>query len=226
MTSYYYAKNNDYMENIENHLHNNFKNFASLKKIDVLGNNMLLKKSILELINVKVGQKLYLISANDIRGKLLKLDEISDVNVNINYSGVIKVIIYERKPFAIWWNKNSPWLIDEEGNKILKIKDVDSYKNLVIIFGQNFNDKLKTFLDLLKPFSLYGKIKSLHYIGNRRWDVYIEDNIVIKLPENNIANSIKKSEKVLNCLKYKDKIDIIDLRLYPEKLFLRLKDKV
>ncbi len=226
MTSYYYAKNNDYMENIENHLHNNFKNFASLKKIDVLGNNMLLKKSILELINVKVGQKLYLISANDIRDKLLKLDEISDVSVNINYSGIIKVTIYERKPFAIWWNKNSPWLIDEEGNKILKIKDVDSYKNLVIIFGQNFNDKLKTFLDLLKPFSLYGKIKSLHYIGNRRWDVYIEDNIVIKLPENNIANSIKKSEKVLNSLKYKDKIDIIDLRLYPEKLFLRLKDKV
>ena len=226
MTSYYYAKNNDYMENIENHLHNNFKNFASLKKIDVLGNNILLKKSILELINVKIGQKLYLISANDIRDKLLKLDEISDVSVNINYSGVIKVIIYERKPFAIWWNKNSPWLIDEEGNKIVKIKDVDSYKNLVIIFGQNFNDKLKTFLDLLKPLSLYGKIKSLHYVGNRRWDVYIEDNIVIKLPENNIANSIKKSEKVLNCLKYKDKIDIIDLRLYPEKLFLRLKDKV
>ncbi|MBY0379195.1 MAG: cell division protein FtsQ/DivIB [Burkholderiales bacterium] len=226
MTSYYYAKNNDYMENIENHLHNNFKNFASLKKIDVLGNNLLLKKSILELINVRVGQKLYLVSANDIRDKLLKLDEISDVSVNINYSGIIKVTIYERQPFAIWWNKNSPWLIDEEGNKILKIKDVDSYKNLVIIFGQNFNDKLKTFLDLLKPFSLYGKIKSLHYIGNRRWDVYIEDNIVIKLPENNIANSIKKSEKVLNCLKYKDKIDIIDLRLYPEKLFLRLKDKV
>ena len=49
---------------------------------------------------------------------------------------------------------------------------------------------------------------------------------MIKLPENNIANSIKKSEKVLNSLKYKDKIDIIDLRLYPEKLFLRLKDKV
>jgi cell division protein FtsQ len=207
-------------------LHNNFKNFASLKKIDVLGNNLLLKKSILELINVRVGQKLYLISANDIRDKLLKLDEISDVNVNINYSGLIKITINERKPFAIWWNKNSPWLIDEEGSKILKIKDVDSYKNLVIMFGQNFNDKLKTFLDLLKPFSLYGKIKSLHYVGNRRWDVYIEDNIVIKLPENNIANSIKKSEKVLNCLKYKDKIDIIDLRLYPEKLFLRLKDKV
>jgi cell division protein FtsQ len=214
------------MENIENYLHNNFKSFASLKKIEVLGNNLLLKKSILELINVRVGQKLYLISANDIRDKLLKLDEISDVSVNINYSGLIKVTIYERKPFAIWWNKNSPWLIDEEGSKILKIKDVDSYKNLVIIFGQNFNDKLKTFLDLLKPFSLYGKIKSLHYVGNRRWDVYIEDNIVIKLPENNIANSIKKSEKVLNSFKYKDKIDIIDLRLYPEKLFLRLKDKV
>ena len=226
VTLYYYANNNNYILNIKGYLQDSFKNFATLKQIDISGNNLLSKQFILKLTELRVGEKLYVISACDIRERLLKLDEIKDVSINVNYSGTIKIVIFERKPFAIWWNKNAPWLIDDEGNKILKIKDVDIYKNLIIIFGQNFNTKLKKFLDLLRPFSLYKKIKSLHYIGNRRWDVYTEDNIVIKLPENNVDNAIKKNEKILKSLKYQDKVDIIDLRLYPEKLFLRFKNKV
>ena len=226
MTLYYYANNNDYILNIKSYLQDSFKNFAVLKQIDVSGNSLLSEQFILKLTDLQKGQKLYLISVRDIREKLLKLDEVKDAHISLNYSGTIKVVIFERKPFAIWWNKKAPWLIDDEGNKILKIKDVEVYKDLIIIFGQNFDNKLKKFLDLLKPFSLYKKVKSLHYIGNRRWDVYTEDNIVIKLPENNVDNAIKKLEKILKSLKYKDKVDIIDLRLYPEKLFLRFKNKV
>ena len=226
ITLYHYANNNNYILNIKGYLQDSFKNFAILKHIDISGNNLLSEQFILKLTDLKIGQKLYLISAQNIREKLLKLDEVKDVHISLNYSGTIKIIIFERKPFAIWWNKKAPWLIDDEGNKILKIKDVEVYKDLIIIFGQNFDNKLKKFLDLLRPFSLYKKVKSLHYIGNRRWDVYTEDNIVIKLPENNVDNAIKKLEKILKSLKYKDKVDIIDLRLYPEKLFLRFKNKV
>jgi cell division septal protein FtsQ len=226
ITLYYYANNNNYILSIKSYLQDSFENFAVLKQIDVSGNNLLSEQFILKLTDLKIGQKLYLISVRDIRERLLKLDEIKDVSINVNYSGTIKIIIFERKPFAIWWNKKAPWLIDDEGNKILKIKDLEVYKDLIIIFGQNFDNKLKKFLDLLRPFSLYKKVKSLHYIGNRRWDVYTEDNIVIKLPENNVDNAIKKLEKILKNLKYKDKVDIIDLRLYPEKLFLRFKNKV
>jgi cell division septal protein FtsQ len=226
MTLYYYANNNNYILGIKSYLQYSFENFAVLKQIDVSGNSLLSEQFILKLTDLEKGQKLYLISVRDIREKLLKLDEVKDVHISLNYSGTIKIIIFERKPFAIWWNKKAPWLIDDEGNKILKIKDVEVYKDLIIIFGQNFDNKLKKFLDLLRPFSLYKKVKSLHYIGNRRWDVYTEDNIVIKLPENNVDNAIKKLEKIFKSLKYKDKVDIIDLRLYPEKLFLRFKNKV
>ena len=226
VTLYYYANNNNYILNIRGYLQDSFKNFAILKHVDVSGNNLLSEQFILKLTDIKIGQKLYLISVRDIREKLVKLDEVKDVHISLNYSGTIKIIIFERKPFAIWWNKKAPWLIDDEGNKILKIKDVEVYKDLIIIFGQNFDNKLKKFLDLLRPFSLYKKVKSLHYIGNRRWDVYTEDNIVVKLPENNVDNAVKKIEKILKSLKYKDKVDIIDLRLYPERLFLRFKNKV
>ena len=226
LVPYYYLKDKGYLLLIKDFLSNNLNKFGELEKISISGNNLLSKQFLIEYINIKLGQKLYNISPKDIRHKLLELNEIKETSVSINYSGIINIEIIERIPFAIWWNNNLPWLIDDEGNKILKITNLKKYKDLVIIFGQNFNNKLKKFLDLLKTFSLYKEVKSLHYIGNRRWDVYLENDIIIKLPEKNIDVVLKKSEDILKNLKYKDRVGIIDLRLYPKKIFLRLKNNI
>ncbi|MSO14158.1 cell division protein FtsQ/DivIB [Rickettsiales endosymbiont of Trichoplax sp. H2] len=223
---YYYLKNKGYLVLIKDFAYNNFSKFGELKKIDISGNYLLSEQFLIGYINIKIGQKLYDISPDNIRYRLLELNEIKEANVSINYSGIIKINIIERKPFAIWWNQNLPILVDDEGNEILKISDLKKYKNHVIIFGQNFHNKLKIFLDLFKQFSLYNETKSLHYIGNRRWDVYIENDVVIKLPEKNIDIALKKSEEVLKRFKYKDRIAIIDLRLYPKKIFLKLKNNI
>ena len=223
---YFYAKRHGHLLCLEKLIEQSNDNFAILKQIDILGNHLVSKHIILKIVDIKIGQKLYSFSVNKIRAQLLKLNEIKGVEVSINYSGILSIIIYECKPFAIWWNKNHPLLIDYEGNKILEIKNLDEYKNLIIIFGQNFHDQLKHFIDLIKIPFLYTKIKSLHYIGNRRWDVYTNDNIVIKLPEDNIAVAVAKSKKILTNYNYHDRVNIIDLRLYPKRLYLRLKNKV
>lgn len=59
----------------------------------------------------------------------------------------------------------------------------------------------------------------MHYIGNRRWDIYLNNNIVIKLPEQNIGAALEYAGKLLGNTRYKNKVDIIDLRLYPKKYF-------
>lgn len=223
---YYYAKNNGYLLLIKDFLYNNFSKFGELKKISISGNNLLSEQFLMDYINIKVGQKLYDISPEGIRHKLLELNEIKEANVSINYSGTIEIKVIEREPFAVWWNQNLPLLIDDEGNEILKISDLKKYKSHIIIFGQNFHSKLKKFNRLFKQFSLYKEVKSLHYIGNRRWDIYTENNVVIKLPEKNIDIALKKSEDVLNSFKYRDRIAIIDLRLYPKKIFLKLKNNI
>ena len=202
------------------------KNFGVLKKVNILGNHLLSEKTIFELINVSIDQPLYSISVHRIRNKLLKLNEIKDVSVVVNYAGTLSITVIERQPFAIWWNKDPPWLIDDEGNRISEIDNLDEYRDLIIIFGQQFQDKLKQLLHLLQSFFLYKKIRSLHYIGNRRWDIYIDTTVIIKLPENKVQTAIEKSEKILKNYKYYNKIDIVDLRLYPKKIFLRLKQNV
>lgn len=202
------------------------RKFGLLNQVNILGNNLLSENTVFKIIGVSMHQPLYSISAHKIRNKLLKLDEVKDVNVVISYTGTLSITIIERQPFAIWWNKNPAWLIDNEGNRISEISNLDNYQDLIIIFGQHFQDKLKQLLNLVHPFFLYKKIRSLHYIGNRRWDIYIDNTTVIKLPENKVESAIEKSEKILKNYKYSNKIDIVDLRLYPKKIFLRLKHRV
>ena len=220
---YYYAKNKGYVRKLDEFITTHFKDFVVVRKVEIQGNSLLSVDEILRICDVKEGSKLYQYSAQAIRDKLLARHEINDANIQINYSGIIKILINEKKPLGIWWNDDIPYLIDENGDEILKIKNLEEYHNLVIIFGANVNKKLKDFLDIIRKYSLYQNVISMHYVGNRRWDVYLHNNVIVKLPEQNVTVALVKAEKVLKSLKYQNKIDILDLRLYPKKVFLRLK---
>ena len=55
-------------------------------------------------------------------------------------------------------------------------------------------------------------IKKYHFHKTKRWDLYLDKNIIIKLPEKNILNALKVYKK------FKEKNDInsdkiIDLRI-------------
>ena len=222
----YYFRQYNYMSSLKQFFVQKNRNFITLKHIDIRGHTLVSSPAILRIIDIQVGEKLYFISVNKIRNHLLQFNEFINVTVKINYLGVLSVKIFEHKPFGIWWDRQYPWLINNKGEKILKIRALHKYKKLIIVFGQDFHNKLKNFLDLVKIYLLYEDIKGLHYVGNRRWDIYTQNNIVIKLPENNIGIAIIKSKEVLRDPKFYNKIDIIDLRLHPKRLFLRLKSKI
>ena len=223
---YYYAKNRGYFEKLDKFISVHFGDFASVKKVEIKGNSLLSTDDILKIVDIKREDKLYRYSAQKIKDELLKRREIRDVNVQINYSGIIRIIVDEKKPFAIWWNDNISWLVDKDGDEILKIKDVQQYNNLIIIFGKNIKGKLKNFLDVIRAYPLYNNITTMHYIGNRRWDVYLHNDVIVKLPEKNVVAALGNAEKVLKSLKYQNKIDILDLRLYPKRVFLKLRKGV
>ncbi|WPX96068.1 cell division protein FtsQ/DivIB [Candidatus Bandiella euplotis] len=223
---WHFLQNTHYGQKLLRSLILKFDDLTQVKEIQVIGNHLLTTANILEIVNIKKGDTLYKQSAQNVRDKLLSENEIKDVSVQINYSGVIKIAVEEREPFAIWWHNNTPWLIDKDGKKILQIYDKQGYNDLIIIFGKNIEDKLNVFLNIVSAWTLYREIITMHYIGNRRWDIYLNNNIVIKLPEQNIGAALEYAGKLLGNTRYKNKVDIIDLRLYPKKIFLKIKDKV
>ena len=56
------------------------------------------------------------------------------------------------------------------------------------------------------------KVRNYYYFKLDRWDVQLFNNKIIKFPENNVLEAIKKSIKLLNHENFK-KYNVIDLRI-------------
>ena len=62
---------------------------------------------------------------------------------------------------------------------------------------------------------LKGNVDSVEFIKNRRWNLKLQNNILLKLPENNINEAINNYKKLYESFSNQDLKDIqsIDLRI-------------
>ena len=136
----------------------------------------------------------------------LKLKNIFSLNKN-HLKNIIEInnLIENYKIFKIYpstldikINKTKSLAKINQNGKILflgsngKLSEIISHnKELPFIFGK---PKIQEFLDFKKiidnsKFS-YEEVKNFYYFPSKRWDVELKNNIVLKLPKNNLKNSL------------------------------------
>jgi cell division protein FtsQ len=93
------------------------------------------------------------------------------------------------------------------------IKDKDNNETLPYIFGEF---KSKDFLNLKKHIVRskfnFTKLKILYFFPSKRWDILTYDDILIKLPQENISKSLNLAYKIINNNDFKNN-NLIDLRI-------------
>ena len=63
--------------------------------------------------------------------------------------------------------------------------------------------------------NLLRKIEKVEYINSRRWNIYLKNGLILKLPETNITDSFKNYKEIYNKISNDElqKIESIDLRM-------------
>ena len=93
------------------------------------------------------------------------------------------------------------------------IEDRENNEILPYIFGE-FNSQ--DFLNFKKNIALsnftFTKFKTLYFFPSNRWDILTNDDILIKLPQDNISASLKLAYQILTSNDFKNK-NLIDLRM-------------
>ena len=81
------------------------------------------------------------------------------------------------------------------------------------IFGEfNSQDFLSFKKNIARSKFTFTKIKTLYFFPSNRWDILTHDNILIKLPQDNIFKSLNLAYKVINSNSLID-TNLIDLRI-------------
>ena len=117
----------------------------------------------------------------------------------------------EKTDFLAQMKKNEKTFLIGSNGKLTEYNLIN-YK-LPYIFGKfeiEYFLKLKKILDNSK-FS-FDEIKSFYFFPSKRWDIELKNNILLKLPKDNLNDAISYAAEFLN-LEHSVKKKIIDLRV-------------
>ncbi len=93
------------------------------------------------------------------------------------------VEITEREPFAIWQRDGVVMLIDAEG-RVLSNYIAPQYRNLPVLVGAGAEEQAVEILELISQFpALHAQMRGATLVSDRRWNLTLDNGIVILLPE-------------------------------------------
>ena len=177
--------------------------------IKVLGSTIVKNLEIQNELNSILYQNILFLEKGEISKIINKHNIIEEYNVKKNYPSTLNIEIKPAKFIAKITNHNN--LIVGSNGKL--ISDEQNDKILPYIFGE-FNSKkfLEFKKDINKSKFNFAEFKIVYFFPSNRWDILTIDDILIKLPENNVPESLNKAYKIIASSDFKDK-GIIDLRV-------------
>ena len=186
-----------------------------VKDIAIFGRNKANQDMINILLRPLFDQNIFLLQLSDISKKLNEINWIDNVAIRRTLPHKLNVYIVESKPVAIWQHKNQYMLIDHKGHVLQPIEAPTSPAEHILITGKNAPDYIFGFLQTLRNHSwLSQHVKGASLVHKRRWNIYLNNDIVILLPEKNIDKALIRATKMLKAHDFLWKnIKSIDLRI-------------
>jgi cell division protein FtsQ len=196
----------------------------TVKRVDVKGIRRMDSKPVYALALDQQEMAMPLVDVHAIRARLLRYGWVKDARVSRRLPDTLVIDIVERKPAALWQDKQRLALIDAEG-VVLDRVPVDKMPDLPLLIGAGANhratdlDRLLGAVPTLKP-----QLASATWVGKRRWDLGFQSGETIALPEGEFAarEALRKFAKMDRSSGLLGRgLVRIDLRV-PDKMIVRL----
>ena len=188
---------------------NNLK-FQSVKNINVTGleneDNSIISKKIK---NLKL-DNIYLINKKDLNTLIESNNLVEKYFIFKKYPSSLNINI-DKTSFLARISKNGT--IYDLGSNGKLIENKYSNNQLPFVFG---NPEIIEFFNIKKIIDesqiSFEEVESLYFFLSKRWDLELRNNIIIRLPNDNIKESLKLASEFLHNNEFKD-IKIIDARI-------------
>lgn len=186
----------------------------AIEDVKVSGNLQTSEIDVFQLLGLDGATSLIALDVNAARKKLTELPWVEDVDVRKIYPKTIEVRLKERQAFGIWQHGSELSLIEKSGSVIAPLRD-NKYAGLPLFVGRDAETGAAGFVDELADWpDIRNRVRAYVRIAGRRWDLHLDNGIVVKLPEENVPKALQllsrmdMEEKVLS----RD-VAAVDLRL-------------
>ncbi|WP_370230908.1 cell division protein FtsQ/DivIB [Cognatishimia sp.] len=148
------------------------------------------------------------------RDTLLGLSPVKAAQIKID-GNVMNIQIEERTPVLLWRTQDGLQLVDAEGFVVSAAKGRTAHGDLPLMAGVGADVQAKEALQLLKVAAPLGdRVRGLAWVGDRRWDIVLDRDQRIMLPE---AGAVAALERVVAMAQVQDLLErdvsVVDLRI-------------
>lgn len=118
------------------------------------------------------------------REKIENLNAVASAVVRVRSGGVLEVVITERVPTLVWRSGAELMLLDDTGHRVAGLGARIDRADLPLIAGEGADLAAGEAIALLEAAGpINARLRGLVRIGDRRWDLILDRNQTIMLPE-------------------------------------------
>jgi len=129
------------------------------------------------------------------QARILELDAVARADIRIRQGGILQVEITERIPAAVWRVGREIELLDAQGHRVAVISSRTKRADLPLLAGVGAELYVPEALAILAAAGpVADRVRGLVRIGERRWDLVLDRNQRILLPE---AGPVAALEQVM-----------------------------
>ncbi len=175
-----------------------------------------------EALAVDHGDPLMLLDPAAARTRLEDIGWIESAAVERRPPNLVYVRLVERQPMALWQHEGHVTVVDR-GGQVIAGAIVDKHRDLPLVVGMDAQTTASDLIDIMATDpGLRDKVAAAVRVGDRRWNLRLDNGIDVRLPESDIAAAwgklvdLRRSDRLLD----RD-ITVIDLR-FPDRIIVRV----
>lgn len=144
-------------------------------------------------LNISLPQSSFDIDLDAARLRIQELDAVAQADLMVRAGGVLQVAITERVPVVLWRTEEGIEMLDATGHRVASLISRSDRPDLPLIAGEGADAATVEAMALLaaaKP--IEDRLRGLVRIGDRRWDLILDRNQRILLPETKPVAAIER----------------------------------
>lgn len=128
-----------------------------------------------------------------LRAEIEQVDAVASAELHIRKGGILQVTVRERQPAMLWRTEAGLEMLDATGHRVATLLNRAARPDLPVIAGEGADahvDEALALLDAAEP--IQDRIRGLVRVGERRWDIVLDRDQRILLPETKAIEAVQR----------------------------------
>lgn len=168
----------------------------AVEDVLVSGNRQTSEIDILQLLGLDGSTGLLGLDIAVARQALADMPWVESVEVRKVYPRAVEVVLRERQAYGIWQHGTELSLIEKSGSVIAPLRD-NKFASLPLFVGRDAETAAAAVeLEFARFPDIASRVKAFVRVAGRRWDIHLDNGVVVKLPEDDVGAALAKLSRL------------------------------